>query len=340
MYSKTIQFIESLCKESIIPGANYLFFSQDNVVRGSTGYKQFLPVKEKATSNVLYDMASLTKVMMTNTVVLKLIEQNQLNIDVPFNTYLPIWHEDKVTLRHLLTHTSAISGYIDNRDELSAEELKEALLTLPVDYKKMGREKKYTDTGTLLIGFMLEEIYRQNVHNIFEKEVLIPLNMVHSGFSKIDTSLCAPTELTKNRDLIKGEVHDPKAYQLKEHCGSAGLFSNIDDSFKFVQMMLNKGRLPNGEVFLEEETVMLLLNDFTPNNDLSRSLGWDLKYHLEKKHPILYHTGYTGTFMLIDIIEQEAFIFLSNRVHPYDNRQDYLRKRDELIEVYQKEQTN
>ncbi|MGX6970919.1 serine hydrolase domain-containing protein [Vagococcus bubulae] len=340
MYSKTIQFIESLCKEHIIPGANYLFFSQGDILRGSVGYKQLLPVKEEATFDTLYDMASLTKVMMTNTVVLKLIEQNQLNIDVPFNTYLPIWHEDKVTLRHLLTHTSAISGYIDNRDELSAEELKEALLTLPVDYKKMGREKIYTDTGTLLIGFMLEEIYSKNVHDIFAKEVLIPLNMMHSGFSKINTSLCAPTELTKNRGLIKGEVHDPKAYQLKEHCGSAGLFSNIDDSFKFVQMMLNKGRLPNRESFLEEETVMLLLNDFTPNNDLSRSLGWDLKYHLEKKHPILYHTGYTGTFMLIDIIEQEAFIFLSNRVHPYDNRQDYLRKRDELIEVYQKEQTN
>ncbi|WP_462258813.1 serine hydrolase domain-containing protein [Vagococcus teuberi] len=340
MFEKTIATIELMHQDKIIPGANYLFLKQGDIQKGVIGFKEVMPEEISATHDTLYDMASLTKVMMTNTLVLQLIEKNVLDIDAPFKTYLPSWHEERVTLRHLLTHTSAVYGYIEKRDELSGEELKQSILRLPVNKSIIGKKKVYTDTGTLLIGFMLEDYYKQNLHDLFTEKVLHPLGMTSSGFTNIDKTKCAPTQVTKTRGVIKGEVHDPKAYQLKEHCGSAGLFSTIDDSFKFVQMMLNKGALPSDDKMLLPETIESLLQDYTPTATLSRSLGWDLRYHLEKKHPILYHTGYTGTFMLIDIIEQEAFIFLSNRVHPYDNRQDYIRKRDELIEVFQKEQTN
>ncbi|MGX4685676.1 serine hydrolase domain-containing protein [Vagococcus sp. JNUCC 83] len=339
MFNKTIQFIESMYQDNIIPGANYLFYKNNAIYKHTIGYRQLLPDKEWATENTIYDMASLTKVMLTNTMVLKLIEQNKIDIDEPFKLYLSSWHDDRVTLRHLLTHTSGITGYIKNRDVLSAEELKKALLSLPVNESDFGRKKVYTDTGTLLIGFMLEEMFGKTVQELFSEEILMPLNMSNSGFFMKDNPLCAPTELTTSRGLIKGDVHDPKAFQLQEHCASAGLFSTIDDSFKFVDMMLKKGKLPSGEPFLLQSTILELLQDYTPNKQFSRSLGWDLKYHLTTGHPILFHTGYTGTFMLIDIISQEAFIFLSNRVHPIDDKEAYLKKRDTLIEVFLKEQT-
>lgn len=339
MYSETIQFIEEMCEQRIIPGANYLFFKQENLKKGKVGYKQLIPTKVEVTEETLYDMASLTKVMMTNTLVLKLMEEGKLSVDDSLRQHLPRWHESTVTLRHLLTHTSGINAYIKNRDELSAKELIEALLHLPVDPKKIGVEKIYTDTGTLLLGFMLEEIYGKDVQQLFKEYVLNPLDMKNSGFKLSDNNKCAPTEQSISRGMIVGEVHDPKAFKLKEHCGSAGLFSDINDTWKFVEMMLRKGELSNGEVFLKKDTIDYLLQDHTPTKDLSRSIGWDLKYHFETKYPILFHTGYTGTFIMLDIISQEAFIFLSNRVHPVDKREKYLNARDELLNIYQKEQT-
>ena len=339
MYKHTIDFIETMYQQAIIPGANYLFYKQGNLFKGNIGYQQILPFKKEVSPKTIYDMASLTKVMMTNTIVLKLLESGEIHLDDSLNKHLVSWHESTVTLRHLLTHTSGINAYIKNRDDLSAKELKEALLQLPVDSSKIGQEKVYTDTGTILIGFMLEEIYGKNVQQLFTEHVLNPLNMSESGFTFIDEKYCSPTENTSNRGIILGDVHDPKAFKLKEHCASAGLFSNIDDTWKFVDMMLNYGKLPSGELFLQEETISQLLTDHTPTKNLSRSIGWDLKYHFSTNHPILFHTGYTGTFIMLDIIGQEAFIFLSNRVHPVDNREEYLDARDRLLNIYQKEQT-
>ena len=82
---------------------------------------------------------------------------------------------------------------------------------------------------------------------------------------------------------------------------------------------------------MQRETIAQLYQDQTPSKEGKRSLGWDLRYGF------LFHTGYTGTFLCIDPKLQQAFIFLSNRVHPYDFRQEYLEKRDELIAIYLKE---
>ena len=107
---------------------------------------------------------------------------------------------------------------------------------------------------------------------------------------------CVPTELTATRGLIQGEVHDPKAFILGEHCGSAGLFSNLADLIKFAKWMLAPQTIPG---ILAPETVVMLYADHTPTHDLGRSLGWNLRYD-QSNTPCLYHTGFTGTFMLLD----------------------------------------
>ena len=97
-------------------------------------------------------------------------------------------------------------------------------------------------------------------------------------------------------------------------------------------MMLNKGEF-NGKRILNETTVLSLLTDWTPTGKLNRSLGWDSKKNGNKNY--LFHTGFTGTFILLDVKEKEAFVFLSNRVHPTnDNKSEYLSQRDLLINCY------
>ncbi len=339
MYHETIHFMKQMVDQQVTPGISYLLFKNKTILKGQIGVRELTPVVIPLTDKTVYDVASLTKVILTNSVILKLMEGNILDVDSKLATYLPSWHETSVTIRQLLTHTSGINPFIKNRQELNQEALIQAILQLPVEEDKQGRSKSYTDTGTILLGLLLEEYYQQDVQTIFKQQVLQPLSMSCSGFDLTEIIDVAPTEYTKERGIIKGIVHDPKAFVLKEHCGSAGLFTNIDDTWLFAQMMLNKGVTVQGKEFLKATTINSLLKDWTQEAKLSRSLGWDLLYHLDDGHPLLYHTGYTGTFMILDIINQEVFIFLSNRVHPYDDNIQYLKERDELVKIYLKEQT-
>lgn len=333
MYPETRKVIQSLIQEGIIPGASYAFVKGNTIQHYLDGLTAIFPQEEEIKEDLLYDVASLTKVMMTTTVVLQLMEERKIVVDDSIQKYLTEFSSPDVTIRHLLTHTSAINGYIPNRDALSASELKQALMQLPVG-ENSGKEVVYTDTGMILLGFMIEKIEQLPLQQVFNKRILQPLKLEDSTFEPIDASRCAPTELHSKRGLIRGEVHDPKAFVLKGHCGSAGLFSSLKDCLTFAQMMLNKGE-SNGVRILKEKTVEGLLKDWTPTGDLWRSLGWNLKGN--KEHPILFHTGFTGTFMIIDVLEQKAFVFLSNRVHSKSHTPTYLEKRDMLIDTYLKE---
>ncbi|MER2226028.1 MAG: serine hydrolase domain-containing protein [Carnobacterium sp.] len=331
MYPKTNAFIQQLIEDGLLPGASFGFIKDGKQLEYYEGLSATVPKKEPLRENSIYDIASLTKVVLTTTMILQLWQEGKLAIDDKVSQYLTTFSAQEVTIRHLLTHTSGLEGYIPNRDSLSANELKQAILQLPVG-KSFGEEVRYTDTGFILLGFIIEEIEQDTLANLFADRVSVPLNLKATSYHPIDLQKCVPTEVDKKRGLIRGEVHDPKAYILGDHCGSAGLFSTLTDCLTFSHMMLNKGEF-NGKRILNETTVLSLLTDWTPTGKLNRSLGWDIKKSGNKNY--LFHTGFTGTFILLDIKEKEAFVFLSNRVHPTnDNKSEYLSQRDHLIKCY------
>ncbi|MBP2097920.1 serine hydrolase domain-containing protein [Enterococcus rivorum] len=335
MYEKTKEQIELFLSEGVFPSVSFSFINKDDSEDFYLGNAQVVPTKEKLTSAMLFDVASLTKVVCTTTVVLQLVGEQRIELDAPLSQYYPKFRDERITIRHLLTHTADIQTYIENRDLLNKQELQQAYNGLKSG-QEIGKKVVYTDAGTILLGFMLEELLNKSVIEIFYERVLLPLGMDNSRFLPTNLTLTVPTENHNQRGLIRGETHDPKAFILAEHAGNAGLFTNINDLKKFVQMYLNFGNV-DGRAFLKSETIYSLLLDQTPTKELKRSLGWDFKYELKTKKPILFHTGYTGTFIFIDLFEQEAFIFLSNRVHPIDNRESYIQKRDQLLEIYLKE---
>jgi len=326
MYPKTQNKIYVGWKNQTFSGAVYCFIAQGEEEIKVLGDASFVPQKEKITQKHLFDVASLTKVVCTTTVVLRLLEEQVVFLDDPLQKYLPQFQDKRVTLRHLLTHTADLNSWISHRDQLSKEELKQAYLSIQAG-DKLGRQVQYTDTGMILLGFMLEELFQESATSIFQKEVLTPLQMKDSSFSPKKDKKIVPTEQLTSGKILKGETHDPKARVLKEHAGNAGLFTTIGDLIRFVRVYLQETN------FLDKGTIRSLLQDQTLLKNGNRSLGWDLK----DTNKVLFHTGYTGAFLAVDPIAQQAFIFLSNRIHPRDYKMSYIRYRDELIGCYLKE---
>lgn len=328
MKPKTQTLLHELVDSQVVPGVSYAFLAKGKLQTEVFGASQIVPEIKPLLPNQLYDVASLTKVIGTTTVILKLWQEGKLAFDDPISQYLPRFKDPRVTIRHLLTHTSAISGYIKNRNQLNAQQLLTALYQLPVcDW--LGQKVVYADVGLIFLGEIIEHFYGRAVQEVITTEVLAPLAMFESTFTP-KKEQCVPTEFDVKKGLLQGRVHDPKAWILKEHCGSAGLFSSLNDLVKFASALLFAA---DKHPILSQETIDLLFFDQTPNHHLKRSFGWDLRYN-KAQQACLYHTGFTGTWMLLDQQKQEGLIVLTNRIHPSSDNQLFLQKREIIVQTY------
>ncbi|WP_125767392.1 serine hydrolase domain-containing protein [Lapidilactobacillus wuchangensis] len=333
MYPRTQALLSSLLQQKIIPGLSYAIIDGQTVLTKVQGDKQWLPDPEPLRPGLLYDLASLTKVVGTATVIFELLAAGKCQLDDPVQRYLPSFQDQRVTLRHLLTHTSGIAGYIPNRNQLSAPELKKALLALPVT-ATFEQKMVYTDVGFLYLGWIVAAICQQPIQQVITERVLQPLRLTNSSFTPT-AARCVPTTYQAGH-LRQGQVHDPKAQILGADCGSAGLFADLADLITFSQWYL--GQRPDLPTLVSEQFRQNLAQDWT-GHQLGRSLAWDLRTASDG-HQLLFHTGFTGTFLLLDLQRQQALIVLSNRVHPQQKNDRFLVAREAIVQSFIQELTD
>lgn len=329
-FERTKTEIQRLVDQKIIPGASYAVIRGQQVTQAQVGVAELQPEVKPLWPHALYDLASVTKVVGTTTVALQLMATGQLDINRPVHDYLPAFKNRQVTVLNLMTHTSGISGYIQNRNALSADDLLAAIQQLPISQANLNHRVVYTDLGLILTGMIIEKMVGQSIQAAVTARVLRPLGLPDATFNPAP-SQAVPTTYSRKNGLLQGIVHDPKGQILGEHCGSAGLFASVADLIKFAQFML--GQQVNPAV-LSPKMVASLYHDWTPNHHLRRSFGWNLWHAGSARTPIIFHTGYTGTLFMLDRESQSALIFLSNRVHPTVNNADFLPARRRLIAAW------
>ncbi|MCQ9211872.1 serine hydrolase domain-containing protein [Streptococcus sp. VEG1o] len=256
-------------------------------------------------TGLTYDLASVSKVVGVGTILLFLLQEGMIELDQSLKTYYPRFHDESVTIRQLVTHTTGIDPYIPNRDRLDFETLKAAIEAIRVTDNKAFH---YTDINLILLGFMLEELLDQPLNVILQERIFTPWGMTETQFGPVKTAV--PTKKGEQ----PGVVHDPKAKVLGVHCGSAGLFSTLMD----LELFLNH--------YLEEEFTRNLSQ--TISFSKPRSVVWNLE-----AGGWLDHTGYTGPFLLVNPEQQLAAIFLTNRTYDEDDRPLWIEKRRELYQV-------
>lgn len=281
--------------------------------------------------HTMWDMASLSKVVGMTTAVMELVEQGKLDINAPVQRYLPAWtgpNKDKVTVRHLLTHTAGLPpdqprGSLPY-DQITKDPDSIAVLMFntPLDTVPGGRVV-YSDIGAYLLGRIVEQVTDQSLDLYLHDRVFEPLQM-HETMYRPPIALwprIAPTELdtTERHRLVRGMVHDERAYYLGGVSAHAGLFSSGHDMARFARMYLNGGTL-DGVRVVKPETI----REFTTRQVEDRALGWQKPTgtnsagHLMSEHAF-GHTGFTGTSIWIDPDRDIFIVLLTNRVDPTRN---------------------
>lgn len=307
---KIQRIIEDQIEAGVYPGASFAYFKDGEWRESYLGLSD--PEKGlKTEPGLVYDLASVSKVVGVGTVFTFLWQQGELDIDRPVTDYFAECDYPDITIRQLLTHATDLDPFIPNRDQLSAEELREAMFQLN---RRSQPAFLYSDVHFLLLGFLLEKIFNQNLDQIIQKQVLEPWGMKKTMFGPVEHAV--PTV----RGVEAGNIHDPKARLLGKHAGSAGLFSTVKD----LQIFL--------EHYLKDDFAADLIRNFSPLDDKERSLAWNLEGDW------LDHTGYTGTFIIWNREKQEAAIFLSNRTYEKDERAQWIVDRNQVMDMIRREE--
>jgi beta-N-acetylhexosaminidase len=289
----------------------------------------------KVTANTIYDLASLTKVVVTTTSAMMLVQQKRLDLDAPVERYLPEYSaaaksdpnpswRAQVTVRMLLLHDSGLPAHRDfykeakGRDAVLAKILAEPLVHEP------GTQVEYSDLGFILLGEIIERLTGETLEQFAKGHIFTPLGMSDTMYNP-PASLrprIAPTELDTEfrKRLLRGEVHDENAFAFGGVSGNAGLFSSASDAAAFAQMLLNGGIYAHHRL-LARATIQ----EFTARQvvgDSARTLGWDVPTPPNSAaghyfSPSAYgHTGFTGTSLWIDPERDLFVVLLTNRVNP------------------------
>lgn len=315
-------YLQKVIEKGEIPGASVAVVTKDQYECFHVGYSSLVPEKKLLEEGMLYDLASLSKVLVTTTLTLKCIEKGLFSLQTKVSDLLDGFPHKQITIKDILTHTSGIiADDKQYKQFFGKEEMKKFIFSKDLSFQP--KEKvEYSDFGYVVLGFVLEELLGP-IDKVAKEWIFDPLGMENTLYQPNKAGRqadCVPTEVTADRGLAHGVVHDGKAYRLEGLSGNAGVFSNTEDLSKFVQMILGDGKREGTRV-LSRSTIKNLKKCYTGHLNLRRTLGWFVNdesvsmgdYYGEK---CLFHTGFTGTSIYIDFERECGIVLLTNRIHP------------------------
>lgn len=277
----------------------------------------------------IYDVASVTKMIPTSSLLLALIDQGKAGLENRVQDYLPEFgnYPDKksVLLKHLLTYTLDIN--VPSTTSLKnepAQKIVDIMVKAPLK-SKPGDRFIYTNSTALITGLVINKISGLALDVFADQYFFKPLVMASTTFypERLDKSKIAPTEIDDWRGrLIQGEVHDEGTFTLQKggyHLGAAGVFSVADDLLNFLDMLLNMGLYNDKRYFSEAIVKEMHTNQLTSGKE-EVGLGWDLnsKHKMGdlSSNQVFGHSGFTGSMVICDPVLGVSIAILSNRTFP------------------------
>ena len=345
MKKKVEEFVAKKIDKGIYPGCQVLIGRQGDVVLNlSLGSKAkgLASQIDKVNENTLFNIESITKVIVTLPLTFKLVEEGRIALDNRVVDYIPEFgtnkEKEKVSIRNLLNFTGGIplDDPVGCEEAASKGDLKKAWnlhYTQELAFQS-GTKVFYSDVSCRILGKLLEQVIEKSLSLAAKEWIFDPLGMKNTMFNPQDKENCAATGKSDNGRLLRGELTQDLEHYLGEVLGSDGLFYTAKDMFVFSQMILNKG-IYQGQRLLGEITVNKMTEGVTnsgvyesPSSYLHYILSgpktwfWEYAFSphsffgdlVSKK--AIGKMGGAGTFILIDPEYDLIIVYLTNYGQP------------------------
>jgi beta-glucosidase-like glycosyl hydrolase/CubicO group peptidase (beta-lactamase class C family) len=362
--SEKLNKIDSLAQiaidSSMTPGMQILVAKDGKVVYDKNfGYLTYKK-KQRVNHNTIYDIASLTKILVTLPIVMKMVEQGKLSLDTKLKEIIPQYvnsNKSDKTIKEILSHFANLKSWIpfykstlDTVNKLPnplyykksfsheynikvtenlylLSSFKDSI-NINIKNSELNNDKyKYSDLPYYILKEYIENYYSSDLSSIIDSQMNNKMGLTHSSFFPREINSLdniAPTEIDDyfRFQEIRGTVHDMGAAMQGGIGGHAGLFSNVNDIAKIMQMFIQDGEY-GGERYLNKSTIDLFNKCYYCSEENRRGVGFD-KPQIEEDGPTcgcvsmnsFGHSGWTGTYTWADPDEKIVYVFLSNRSYP------------------------
>jgi len=335
-YKRLETLISNEIKSGTFPGVEIIYAKGSKVLLHQTWGNLESTNSSPMLLGTVFDVASLTKPVVTTTLVMMLREKGMLHLNDSVQRHLPAFtgrEKERITLKHLMTHISGLPAWANLYESVeNSDEARKKLLKTPLEFSP-GEKMIYSCLGFLVLGEVLSKITGKSLSNLFYDKIAKPLKLHNSMFSPgkklSDLSKIAPTEnCTFRKKLLRGIVHDENSFAFEEEGGNAGLFSTAKDLMRFSQLLINEGEL-DGVRLLSKQSISEILKNHNPVGLTPRGLGWEIKKPMSTADGASWeyscgpdfpdnscgHTGFTGTSLWFNPETKQIVIALSNRVN-------------------------
>ncbi len=339
--------VDSIVNQGIanhkIPGAVVIVGHNGKVVyRRAYGRRSLVPDQEKMTADTIFDMASLTKVLMTAPAVMQLYQQGKIDVDAPVAKYLPEFAANGkggITIRDLLTHYSGLPPDLPLTDPWQGKEAAYKLAFAIAPLRPPGVRFQYSDINFIVLGALVERISGMSLDQYALQNVIQPMGLKNSRYlpPKSWIPRIAPTQWEHGESasgipgsttfsgdvMLRGVVHDPTSRRMGGVAGHAGLFMDADDLATYAQNLLNRLQGKPSTFPLSRRVLEKMVAPEQPATGVAlRGFGWDIDSPFSSNRGTLFpvggfgHTGFTGTSLWVDPASDSYLIILTNAVHP------------------------
>ena len=300
--------------------------------RETCGSLTYEPDSIQVSANTIFDLASLTKPVVTTTLAMRMVETGMLSPSDAIGDYEPAWNDDgrpPATIRDLLEHASGLPAWAPLWQSASGRDgIVAAAVRTPLDYVPRS-QCVYSDLGFIVLGSIIERAGHAGLDQLFEGPAAAITR--GSGTESVLTfappvnsrARIAPTRFSELRDrLLVGEVDDDNAWAMGGVAGHSGLFGTAAAVGAFARTLLRalQGETEAERTLASRETLRRFLSPSRVPGS-SRAMGWDLMRVTSscgsRMSPSAFgHTGFTGTSLWLDPDSDFYAVLLTNRVHP------------------------
>jgi len=316
---------EGIAQRAFSDATTAVVFRGELLALKAVGRFTYDPDSPAVQPDTIYDLASVTKVVATTAIAMRMFERGDLDLDAPVASFRPEFaagdaRRKQVTIRMLLAHSSGLPAYVKLFETCrKRQELIDAAMRVPLAADPMTRAE-YSDIGFILLGEILEQIADEPLDRFAQREVFGSLALTQTCFCPPQSLRLSipPTEDDKTfrHRVIQGEVNDENASVMGGVAGHAGVFAPAEDVARFAQCMLD-----GGAPIFKPDTVELFTRREESPAGTSRALGWDTPSQPSQSGQFFSprsfgHLGYTGTSLWIDPERELAVVLLTNRTWP------------------------